>query len=314
MKQYCFYYWITHFRILTQNRMKKISLFISAITLSIVAFAQIPNAGFETWNSMGAYENPDGWATLNDYTALASVFTATKGTPGSPGSSFIKLTSKTVGPTVVNGIAVSGVLDVATQQPVSGFPMTSTPAALTGKWQHMVAGSSQGSISATLTRWDATMGMRMVVATANVTLSGMAMSWANFSIPFNYVDSQAPDSCIIVMKASGSNPTNSDYLWVDNLAFSGSVAAVSSYSALTAIEVGPNPASDLLKVTVTATKSTSIEGSLVASNGQVMYSFSNEIVVGSNELQIAVDQYPAGSYMLLLTSSEGTVTKRFVIE
>lgn len=294
--------------------MKKTTLLFSALTLISTAFGQIPNAGFETWNTVTTYENPDGWATLNDYTSLAGVFTATKGTPGSPGNSYLKLTSKTVGPTVVNGIAVSGVLDPTTQQPVSGFPMTQMPLALTGKWQHMVAGSSQGSISATLTRWDATMGMRMVVATANVTLSGMAMSWANFSIPFTYVDSQAPDSCIIVMKASGANPTNADYLWVDNLAFSGSVASIETVNDFSMVEVGPNPTKNQLNVVLTAAKTTQINGAIISVNGQILDSFEQAIVPGENKWTLNVNNYPVGNYYILLTSPEGTITKQFVID
>lgn len=92
--------------------MKTIIFTIAVLTASINnIFAQIPNSGFETWMSMGTYENPDGWATPNDFTTSAGVYTAEKGTPGSPGSSYLKLTSKTVGSTVVNGIAVSGVID-----------------------------------------------------------------------------------------------------------------------------------------------------------------------------------------------------------
>lgn len=95
------------------------------------------------------------------------------------------------------------------------------PANFTGKWQHMIYGSSQGSIQVTLTRWDSGMGMRMPkLLQGNVTLSGMAITWANFTIPLTYTDGNNPGFCIIVMKASGSNPTNNDYLWVDNLAFS----------------------------------------------------------------------------------------------
>ena len=102
---------------------------------------------------MGTYENPDGWATLNDLTTMSGIYTATKGTPGSPGSSYLKLTSQTIGPNVVNGIAVSGVIDQVTQQPVSGFAFNQQPASFNGKWQHMIYGTSQGSINVTLTRW-----------------------------------------------------------------------------------------------------------------------------------------------------------------
>ncbi|MBI1836487.1 MAG: hypothetical protein HYR91_04405 [Flavobacteriia bacterium] len=166
---------------------KKIFSFVIGTLLSTSLFAQIPNNGFENWTSMGSYSNPDGWATLNDVTAASSVYTATKGTPGNVGASYLKLTSKTVGPTVVNGIAVSGTINPTTMQPSAGFPYTGQPVSLTGKWQHMIFGSSQGSVSVTLTKWNTTTNQRDIVASGSQTLSGMAMSWASFTINLNYV-------------------------------------------------------------------------------------------------------------------------------
>ena len=143
---------------------KSILSFIAATTISVTAFAQIPNSSFENWTAVGTYSVPNGWGTLNNTTTLAGVYTATKGTPGSPGNSYLKLTSKTVGTGVVNGIAVSGVLDSMTMMPKSGFAYNMRPANFTGKWQHMIYGSSQGSIKVTLTRWDTGTNMRMPVA------------------------------------------------------------------------------------------------------------------------------------------------------
>ena len=200
------------------NNMKKSILFIMAvITIKTTTFAQMPNSSFETWTNMGSYDVPLQWGTMNNTTAANSVYTCTKGAPGSSGSFYLKLTSQIVGGDVVNGIAVSGKLDTMTMQPISGFAYSQRPQSFTGKWQHMIFGSSQGSVSARLTRWDNGLNQRVTVATAIQTLSGMAMSWANFIINFNYIDGGYPDTCIIILKASGINPTNSDYLWVDNL-------------------------------------------------------------------------------------------------
>ena len=58
---------------------------------------------------------------MNNMSSIASVYTAEKGTPGSPGTAYLKLTSKMVGPAVMNGVAVSGVLDSMTMMPKSGF-------------------------------------------------------------------------------------------------------------------------------------------------------------------------------------------------
>lgn len=198
--------------------MKKIITIVAALGMSVAAQAQIPNPGFENWTTVGSYEIPDNWGTMNHTTATYSVYTATKATPGSPGASYLKLTSKTTGTSVTNGIAVSGKLDTVNMLPKSGFAFTQRPASFSGKWQHMIYGSSQGSVKVITTKWNSMMNMRDTIAHAEQTLGGMVMNWANFSMNLMYMDSlNYPDSCIIVLQSSGSNPTNNDYLWVDNL-------------------------------------------------------------------------------------------------
>lgn len=296
--------------------MKKSILSIVAIaTFSLSSFSQIPNAGFETWTTTGAYSTPDGWATMNPTTDANSVYTATKGTPGSPGSSYLKLTSRTVNSTVVNGIAVSGELNTNTLQPISGFPCTDQPVSFTGKWQHMIYGSSQGSISVTLTKWNTNTLQRDVIATANQTLSGMAMSWANFSINFVYQSSEVPDSCIIVLKASGNNPTNNDYLWVDNLAFSGSVAGLSAENSLIQeVNVFPNPVNEQVKINLSLREELIVNLELIDNNGKISASKNCGLIQGKSTQDLDVKNLEKGIYTLRIITSKGIETKEIVVQ
>lgn len=283
---------------------KTIYTFFAACIMSASVNAQLPNPGFETWTSMGSYENPDGWATLNDYTTVSGIYTATKGTPGSPGSFYLKLTSQTIGPGVVNGIAVSGTMDPATQQPLTGFPFTQQPASFNGKWQHMIYGSSQGAINVTLTRWDVASGSRVVVANANKPLTGMAMSWANFSIPFVYVDSQAPDTCIIVMKASGNNPTQNDYLWVDNLSFVGNVAGVSEATNLQGISLFPNPVDDQLTIQVETKTAENLVIEVYSLTGALLMQQEQTVNSGSNQIPLDLSALSTGNYLIQIGNGD----------
>jgi len=302
---------------LKPHKMKKtIQSILAAMFVATTAFAQIPNSGFENWTTVGAYSNPDGWGTMNNTTAIATVYTATKGTPGSPGASYLKLTSKTVsGFGVVNGIAVSGVLDSMTMTPKSGFAYNVRSANLTGKWQHMIYGSSQGSIQVTLTRWDTGMNMRMPVASGSVTLSGMAMSWANFSIPLTYVDGNNPDTCIIVMKASGSAPTNNDYLWVDNLAFSGMVTGIENHeSFVTDMVVYPNPSSENVnfKFNIKTAQQVSIE--ITDINGKLIRSTNFGKIQGETTQSMNISGIAKGTYFVKINGESATETRKLVIE
>lgn len=296
-------------------RVKFFNLFLlSALSFSVAA--QIPNNGFESWTLMGTYSNPNDWGTLNNTTAAAGVYTATKGTPGSPGTAYLKLTSKTVaGLGVVNGIAVSGVLDSITRLPKSGFAYNQRPANLTGKWQHMIYGASQGKINAVLTRWDAVNNVRVPVASINYTLSGMAMSWAAFTLPFVYTDGGLPDTCIITLMASGTAPTNNDYLWVDNLAFTGSVIGIENTTASTnLISVFPNPTHDEIKIAVSSAQQQNGVIELLDMNGKIISSKKISINLNTSSESIDAKLLQSGVYFVRLTSESGTEVKKIIIE
>lgn len=294
--------------------MKKIVL---SITVAFIAtstlFAQIPNNGFENWTSMGSYSNPDGWATMNDMTAMSSVYTATKGTPGNVGASYLKLTSKTVGGSVVNGIAVSGTLNTMTMQPTAGFPYTGQPVSLTGKWQYMA--SSAGSVSITLSKWNTTTNQRDIVATGSQTLSGMAMSWASFTINLNYMMSMAPDSCMIVLKASGNTPTNNDYLWVDNLAFSGSVAGLNeNNSPVQGLSIYPNPIQDKINVSFNIQNEKTVALKVTDIDGKLIHTQNFEQISGSINQSIDATKFPKGIYFVTISNESISETRKIVIQ
>jgi hypothetical protein len=296
--------------------MKNIFTTLCAVALiNSAAFSQIPNNSFENWTSHGTYSTPDGWGTLNNTTAMTSVFTATAGTPGTAGNSYLKLTSMAVGPLVANGIAVSGVLDSVTRTPKSGFAYSGQPQSLTGKWQHMIYGTSQGSVSATLTKWNSMTNQREVIATATKTLTGMAMSWASFSIPFVYTSANLPDSCIIFLQASGTTPTANDYLWVDELAFTGSVAGINeNTSAIQSFTSFPNPSNELIHFQFTSTEQTSAKATIITLDGQIISSEKVAIEIGENNLVKSVSQLAKGIYFYQLETEKGNSKHKFIVD
>jgi hypothetical protein len=295
--------------------MKKLLLSTICCFSAASIFSQIPNSSFENWTSMGTYDVPNGWGTMNNTTTSSGVYTATKGSPGSPGNYYLKLTSKTVGANVVNGIAVSGQLDSVTMQPKSGFSFTQRPTGLTGKWQHMIFGSSQGSISITLTRWDAGMNVRIPVGSGRVTLSGMAMSWANFTVPITYVDGNNPDTCIIVLQASGNTPTNNDYLWVDNLAFSGIAAGIeNNTSFINELKIYPNPSTEKITIDMNLKNSEKISLELLDITGKVILVKDAGMLKGESKQNLDVSGISNGSYFLRISSPSDCEVRKIVIE
>jgi hypothetical protein len=296
--------------------MKKLTLALLFAALIIkVSMAQIPNFSFENWTSMGNYSNPDQWGTLNNTTAAASVFTAEKGTPGNPGSFYLKLTSKPVPGGVANGIAVCGKLDSITKKPRSGFAYTSRPQNFSGKWQHMIYGTSQGGLTATLTKWDSGENKRDTVAIANLTMTGMVMSWAAFTIPFVYMSGDNPDSCIIFLRASGSAPSNQDYLWVDSLAFKGTVAGIENSAELRKeFSVFPNPADDNIMVELNEITEYPAIIEIMDVNGKLVLTKDLGLLNGPAKQTIDVSGLASGSYLLNLLVGESKRTQKILIQ
>lgn len=294
--------------------MKNILLFL-CVAIASNALAQIPNNGFEDWTDMTGYFVPNLWSTMNHTTDAYSLYTVTKGTPGSPGSSYMKLTSKTINGSVVNGIAVSGELDSIAMKPISGFAYTTRAESFKGKWQHMIFGTSQGGITVALTKWNVAQNKRDTVALADTTLDGMAMSWANFTIPFEYNNLDYPDSCIIFLRASGSVPKNNDYLWVDNLSFYGTVTGVEDVVASTnQISVSPNPASKHLNLSFAIDDKTPVTIEMCDISGRVVYSRKAEAMTGLRTEVISLQGIAKGSYMVNVYSQENKLSSKIVVE
>ncbi len=294
--------------------MKKLILCISAVFISMtnVSFAQIPNSGFETWTSVGSYANPANWDQLNAMTSNMSTYTCTKGTPGNPGTSYLKLVSKNVSMMgIMPGIAVSGMLSTATYQPISGFAYSQRPQNLTGNWQYMTYGNDTGYIAVYLTQWNTAMNMRDTVAMAMQSQSGMVMSWASFSIPLMYMSGATPDSAMIILSSSGTTPVANSYLYIDNLAFAGSVAGIKE-NKLTALEVNlfPNPSSDKLAVSISNSKITKGQIEISDIQGRKVKFLNN--VDFTSVTTVDISDLIKGEYIIKLSSSDGIISKKFL--
>ena len=294
---------------------KAIYVIIIMIFNCVILNAQsIPNNGFESWTSMGSYNNPDSWSNLNDMTTSMSTYTCVKGTPGPVGNSYLKLTTKSVtGMGVMPGLAVCGMVDMATLQPTSGFPISGRPESLTGKWQYMASGSDQGFIVIALTKWNNAMMMRDTVAYNYNELPGMAMSWTNFTIPINYMSGDDPDSCLIVLSSSQAynvQAVDNSYLYVDELNFTGTVTGILENHSNINISISPNPVSDLLILDLSNMRDKYISVNIFDVQGKLVKSIG--MVEVSSKPKIEIADLLKGNYVLKISTSAGITTKKFI--
>lgn len=294
--------------------MKKVhSILIFASFLPFLVQSQIPNNGFENWTNMGNYNNPNDWSSLNDLTAPANVYTCTKGSPGNPGTSYLKLTSKQVsGMGIKPGIAVSGLLNSETMEVSGGFSFEGRPEALLGKWQYMAFGSDQGFISILLTLWNETTQSRDTISYTYHPLVDMAMSWANFSIPLSYQSTSFPDSAIIVLSASNANgaaTSNNSYLYIDNLSFSNTIYLATADIAKPTLRIFPNPVTSQINIENPAiNKACLIE--VIDMNGKLIIQRNVPASIGT--ITLDVSNLSSGAYLLKMRNGFEVYVSNFM--
>jgi hypothetical protein len=310
--------------------MMRLSTFTFLMLLSGVSFAQIPNAGFENWTTVGSgsssYHMPTSWDNPNPTTSLVGVYDICDSGMGGvvpEGASYLKLTAKTVPLAgVVPGVAVTGTIVVSgTSYTVKGgFPNTTRPVSLNGQWQHMPkAGSGDhGRVGVFLWKWNSALNKRDTVALRDSTLTGSVTSWSNFTIPLVYSSGAVPDSAIIIFStsASSSSAADSSYMLVDDLAFAGTVptgvisVAVPNASSM----LFPNPASGTVNLYYHSEVSRNITINICDVTGTLVKSLSPRAVSGENSYQVDLKGFAQGIYFVRIIDENGALVSKLMVE
>ncbi|MCB9169964.1 MAG: hypothetical protein H6594_06380 [Flavobacteriales bacterium] len=280
----------------------------SALFLAAAGAAQnIPNAGFENWTNTGNYLDPDGWLTNNAVTwSIAGELSCERGSPGAVGNYCLiatdrDLTSFGFGPE--SGDVTAGVPGV-----FPGFPSTVRPYALTGQWQwHPQLGGISGMVALSLSHWNTVTHQREVIANGQLLTQNPVNGWQSFSVPLLYYSNAIPDSADIMIQATSQVDGDGSAIWVDDLAFVGTVG-IEEGALAPAFELFPTPATDHLTVRSGApmTEATVLD---VCGRTWMRQDLSTD---GGT---LAIDQLPAGLYAIQLHFADGrSATRRFVKE
>ncbi len=241
--------------------MKKI-VFLSVIAFSLSAHAQqtIPNAGFETWTNSFIYEEPTGWATLNPGIALGVPTTVTKSTSAHSGTYAAKL--KTVGADfdgdnvvdTIPGIAFLGTLDIISQTTNEGIPFSGMPDTLAAWTKYnSPSANDQFLIIATLTKWNAALGMRDDIASATIFSGSNTSVYTRQTAEFTYFSTDTPDTLsLMILSSAGQVPAINAELFVDDISFIYNNTSDLNESSISTWSVFPNPATDNITINATS--------------------------------------------------------------
>lgn len=193
--------------------MKNLLLLFAVVALvlcgSVPLFAQIPNAGFETWNGSLL----SGWILSN----VPGTPGITAGTPAHTGNYALK------GAVVsIPGYPIALPVTALTQP---FFPWNVRSASLTGWYQFFPASGSTDSVIITtlLSRGTSTNG----IAAGAVKLGSTGSTYKQFTVPIYWGASGTPDSASISISiaASQGSVTIGSYFLIDDLAFAGVATA-----------------------------------------------------------------------------------------
>ncbi len=318
---------------------KPILLLLYIAFASLKAFAQIPNSSFENWVTVGTVQNPVFWSSLNGTTISGTAVTCAKVSPGLPGNYHIELTSTkdSLSGFIVPGIAVCGtfnkthlkldtiqvggspvvILDSNSIKPITGFPFTGRPAYLTGVYEYMTfesSGNAPGYIDIQLTRWNASSHTREKVASTRNILTGMTMVWTRFSIPLNYLSNAIPDTCTLVFSASGTPPTEGDYLHFDGLSFSDTALSITGINEN--ITVGnfilyPNPAS---ANEITITNYSINQNNSILEIYDLVGTLIKQEIIKQQQQKVNIEGLSNGCYIIVIKNNESVISKRFIVK
>ncbi len=301
--------------------MKKLFTTILSICAISSLFAQtIPNASFENWTKIGNYYNPDQWATLNDYTAPANLFTCYRTTqnpnpPTNGGSAYVSLSTRLIAGQMLPGLAFSGMIDSFTYDAIAGFACKSAPAKLTGKSMYYISDPSDYAfVSVLLKKYNSTTKDNDTIAYGIKKFEGSALTWTDFSFDINYRSNQLPDTCMIILSSSGDTPKALSSMHIDLLAFSGTHIGISENENVKSFNVYPNPTKDKINLDINLKSSSLLNINILDIQGKIIKSSESLMNIGDNKVTFDLSDVQKGIYFIKLFSDGSSVTQKMIIE
>jgi hypothetical protein len=237
--------------------MKKQLLILSTILASGAFAQQLPNPSFENWTNQFFYEEPTNWATLNPiilFDAEAPI-SVTKSTDAQAGSYSARIASTaadfegTGTPETLPGILFNGFIDFATGAFVAGTPFNFRPDSFKGWAKYAPDAGDAFVVQATLSKWDATLGIRNTLA-EGVYFSDVATSaFTSFEFDFNYDSEDFPDTIsVFVINTNPDMPAPGSVLWVDDFSLDYTSSVGLNENSNDYFKAYPNPVTDVLRL------------------------------------------------------------------
>ncbi len=259
---------------------------------------QIPNSGFESWVSVGNFENPEHWDTGNQTVLGVSIITTTKTSNSHSGSWAAQMETINFLTFTVPGLVTLGdfEVDIWSQQfsITGGVPFDEKPHRLNLYYTYNPAPGDKMSI-----------GVWLLANTANPTPDtvGIALyesdtpvnDFTLLSLEINYLSEDTPELLnIVAVSSNPDNPTAGSVLRIDDLEFDYATGS-GDFSARQKI-LFPNPTTDFF----------SINANVAGGYAEIYNQFGQQVkrVQSGDDQRINISGLPAGVYVVCFTEEE----------
>jgi len=289
--------------------MRKFTIFLTGlIALTITTNGQIPNSGFENWTTVGSYENPTGWWTMNAV-STGPFYSCTKSTdhfPASLGNYSLRLENNTSLTQQTGGFGIA-VTNAFNHPFKPTFPIIGHPTRLCGYFKYNALNND-------------TMFVKVVFFNNGImvfnqdTIATNTPTWTPFSMTFPSYTSA--DSAAIIISAFYANgptdvPNGNSVLYIDNLSFDNFITSVPERTIKsTLLSLFPNPAADIVTLNIDGISSEDITLNIYDVVGFLV---KTDILL-QNQQQINVSDLKSGIYLVEVKSEEFLGRQKLIIE
>ena len=129
-----------------------------------------------------------------------------------------------------------------------------------------------------------------------------------------YLSEANPTTATILIIAGDQNAVAGTEMIVDELEFIDVIAGLTEQKTSDAIQVSPNPANDLLNISVNLDHQSKMNIAIYDIQGKVVCtSLRSDLMMGEQRVQLPISNYPSGLYMYAIETSTGILHGKFTV-
>jgi hypothetical protein len=296
--------------------MKKILLLIGGLSLFLSSIkAQIPNGGFENWDTTNLfiYKHiyPVGWMSNNLYWQSVNKQNAVApSTDAHSGMYAMKMT--VLNDTSSNKQGAScGTFegDLMMGEANGKFAINNKPVGIEF-WHKFTSPKKESYILfVNLFNGENQVGSAMIYS------DEISQSWTKKTSVIDYSSNENPDSAsITIMVGYSDTPTVGTVFMIDDLAFT-TTTAITENHIDNDFTVYPNPSVGEINIKLKTPVSNNMELSLKDISGRTIRTFSEvDYNISQNEIGLKIKSYEPGIYFLEMKSNDRVLSKRIILQ